>query len=162
MNGNSSTSSVKNTSNLVENDTRTQITERMSVKNTDMCYEEDEESIDDEEIEDSSPGGYGDDDGSDVVQLDPSTSNSPTPGTSGSAVKKQLPINSGFKRNNDMSENEDEVEDIEEVKDSDSDSDIMEVDADDIVDAPTASKYNNKDDKPKATTNNVTGKTNIV
>ena len=23
-----------------------------------MCYEEDEESIDDEEIEDSSPGGY--------------------------------------------------------------------------------------------------------
>ena len=25
---------------------------------SDMCYEEDEESIDDEEIEDSSPGGY--------------------------------------------------------------------------------------------------------
>ena len=61
-----------------------------------------------------------------------------------------------------MSENEDEVEDIEEVKDSDSDSDIMEVDADDIVDTPTASKFNNKDDKPKATPNNVTGKTNIV
>jgi len=128
MNGNSSTSSVKNTSNLVENNTRTKLTERMSVKNTgnkyyiiqfcakykisrkpfvnyilycvvsDMCYEEDEESIDDEEIEDSSPGGYGDDDSSDVVQLDPSTSNSPTPGTSGSAVKKQLPMNSGFKR----------------------------------------------------------------
>ena len=41
---------------------------------------------------------YGDDDSSDVVQLDPSTSNSPTPGTSGSGVKKQLPINPSFKR----------------------------------------------------------------
>ena len=61
-----------------------------------------------------------------------------------------------------MSENEDDVEDIEEVKDSDSDSDIMEVDADDSVDTPTASKFNNKDDKPKATPSNVTGKTNIV
>ena len=92
INGNSSTSSVKKTSNLVENDIRNRITERMSVKSTgnkyyiiqfsakyqrfskissttfvkyilycvfsDMCYEEDEESIDDEEIEDSSPGGY--------------------------------------------------------------------------------------------------------
>ena len=38
MNGNSSTSSVKNTSNLVENNTRTQITERMSVKNTGNKY----------------------------------------------------------------------------------------------------------------------------
>ena len=38
MNGNSSTSSVKNTSNLVENNTRTQITERMSVKSTGNKY----------------------------------------------------------------------------------------------------------------------------
>merc|ERR1711899_578586 len=103
INGNSSTSSVKKTSNLVENDIRNRITESMSVKSTDMCYEEDEESIDDEEIEDSSPGGYGDDDSSDVVQLDPSTSNSPTPGSSGF---KKYPANSMPQRRNNMSDNE--------------------------------------------------------
>ena len=39
---------------------------------------------------------YGDDDSSDVVQLDPSTSNSPTPGTSG--LKNSTMINIDHRR----------------------------------------------------------------
>ena len=61
-----------------------------------------------------------------------------------------------------MSENDDEEEDIEEVKDSDSDSDIMEVDAEDSIDTPAPSKMSNKDDASKTSGNSAPGKTNIV
>merc|ERR1719361_2490150 len=124
--------------------------------------QEDEESdIDDDEdgLDDSSPDGYGDDDSSDVIQLDPSTSNSPTPGSSGF---KKFPANSMPQRRNNMSDNE-EDEDIEEVKDSSSDSDIMEVDAEDSLSSMAAPKsLKTKEDNSKGTLGSTAGKTNVV
>ena len=61
-----------------------------------------------------------------------------------------------------MSENEDDEEDIEEVKDSDSDSDIMEVDAEDSIDPPAPSKSSIKEDVPKTSVTSGPGKTNVV
>ena len=61
-----------------------------------------------------------------------------------------------------MSENEDDEEDIEEVKDSDSDSDIMEVDAEDSIDPPGPSKNSLKEDVPKTSVSSRLGKTNVV
>ena len=61
-----------------------------------------------------------------------------------------------------MSDNEDDEEDIEEVKDSDSDSDIMEVDAEESIDPPAAPKFANIENKQKIHGSNAAGKTNIV
>lgn len=61
-----------------------------------------------------------------------------------------------------MSDNEDDEEDIEEVKDSDSDSDIMEVDAEDSIEPPAAPTFTNIEDKLNTHATIKPGKTNIV
>ena len=74
-----------------------------------------------------------------------------------------MPIEYFYRNNMSDNEEEEEDEDIEEVKDSSSDSDIMEVDAEDSLSSMAAPKsLKTKEDNSKGTFGSTAGKTNVV